>query len=344
MARKNLIIYNLETDSNSLVLATAVEWIRELSYHFEKVMVFSTHTGNYDLPGNVVVTEVGGGSYIMRIRSLYRLFKSTSVVTERQDWTVFHHMSSKTLAILGPIYRIYGVRQVLWYSHNHKPGHLKATYNFANAIVCPTGNSFPIASTKVRAIGHAIPFPKMKLTKNQARNGIVHVGRLVRVKHIEDLINEVSKLPKNIAPKISLIGPAPDDSYRSQIIERMENQLLEYEVIPPLHYLELRESLGKFKFCYTGTPKSVDKAALEAAISGCFVVTNSHETLDLTGMSEVWKHLEVKQPISLADQIMILSSLTSDVENSLRELLSITSINNNGIQETIERLVTILSS
>lgn len=342
MARKNLIIYNLETDSNSVVLATAVEWIRELSFHFENVKVFSTHTGTFNLPENVVVTELGGGTHAKRIHSLYRLLKSTLVVRRRRDWAVFHHMSSKTLAILGPIYRVRGVRQVLWYSHNHEPKHLRATYNFANSIVCPTSNSFPIMTKKVAAIGHAIPFSELKLTNNLDRHGIVHVGRLVRVKHIEDLIEEVSRIPKTKTPKISLVGPVPDEFYKQELIARMEEKYLEFEVLPPTNYLELRASLGKFKFCFSGTPKSVDKAALEAALSGCFVVSNSYETLDLTGMLDIWERLKIKPPQSLADQIIILSALAPGVEESLRDSLIRTARKRNGIEETIERLVAIL--
>ena len=76
---KTLIIYNLETDLDSQVLAAAHDWVEAFAAQVDKVFVYSTHVGQTNLPANVVVKELGGGSFLKRLVGLFRLYKSFAI-------------------------------------------------------------------------------------------------------------------------------------------------------------------------------------------------------------------------------------------------------------------------
>ena len=60
----SLVIFNLSTDVDDIALSFANDWIEEFSKRYIKVRVWSVHVGSYDLPPNVKVTELGGGSLL----------------------------------------------------------------------------------------------------------------------------------------------------------------------------------------------------------------------------------------------------------------------------------------
>ena len=116
---KTLIIYNLETDLDSQVLAAAHDWVEAFAAQVDKVFVYSTHVGRTNLPANVVVKELGGGSFLKRLVGLFRLYKSFAIALKHQSSVcMFHHMSPRTLLFVGPLYKIAGIKQGLWYSHS----------------------------------------------------------------------------------------------------------------------------------------------------------------------------------------------------------------------------------
>mgnify|MGYP000889057599 FL=1 len=107
---KTLIIYNLETDLDSQVLAAAHDWVEAFAAQVDKVFVYSTHVGRTKLPANVVVKELGGGSFLKRVAGLFKLYKSFATsLKHRSSVCVFHHMSPRTLLIVGPLYKIAGI-------------------------------------------------------------------------------------------------------------------------------------------------------------------------------------------------------------------------------------------
>ena len=71
-SKPNLILFNLETNSESKVLAAGIDWIKSFSYFSQNVYVFSTHVGVITPPNNVKIFELGGGS----LKNKFRWFKN----------------------------------------------------------------------------------------------------------------------------------------------------------------------------------------------------------------------------------------------------------------------------
>ena len=73
------MIYNLETNLDSNVLAAAHDWVESFAKHVDQVVVYSTHVGRIDLPANVIVHEIGGGSSVSKVLAVLRLLKSVAI-------------------------------------------------------------------------------------------------------------------------------------------------------------------------------------------------------------------------------------------------------------------------
>ena len=342
--RTNLVVYNLETDQSSVVLASAVAWIREFSSHFEKVFVYSTHVGTYDLPTNVIVSELGGGSFTGRVKALKNLYFSVKKMNGLQSgFVVFHHMSSRTLAILGPIYKLLGIKQVLWYSHNFASLDLKIGLPFVDYVVSPTDRSFPLKTNKLVVTGHGIETFHRMHKSDTDRSGILSVGRFARVKRYELLADGLAELAENKNFDITILGPAnAQDKYKSDLSKYFCAQGIRHSFLEAIDHDSVRQFMYLFDYFYSGTPNSVDKAAIEAAYAGCFVLTTSPETMRLTGMSDVWQFLGLGTPATIKEQIQLLEVLPNEIKSEAREVVRSCSVNLNKLSNTIEKISNLL--
>jgi glycosyltransferase involved in cell wall biosynthesis len=345
MSRSKLIIFNLETDLDSQVLASGVSWIEELSKSFEEVQVFSTHVGRYKLPENVTVSEIGGGSFLARLGAIRVLLKAALVVRRSPSkWTVFHHMSSRTCFLLGSYFKAMRVRQVLWYSHNHASLDLIFGYRFMDVIVTPTQTSFPLKSTKIKVTGHAIRVPRADLeSHSRYRSGIVSLGRITRVKNLDLLSSTLKDLQDDELSKIRLValaGPVGEDkSYSQELLREFSKLPIEFNYMGSLSHINALKMLNDYSIYFTGTPKSVDKATIEAAMLGCLIVSETIEALELTGMIDVWRLCGYAAPPPLILQISTLLSLPDKKIKEFRILITKVSTEKNGIEKTIGTIV-----
>ncbi len=340
---KTLIIYNLETDLDSQVLAAAHDWVEAFAAQVDKVFVYSTHVGRTNLPVNVVVKELGGGSFLRRLVGLFRLYKSFAIsLKHRSSVCVFHHMSPRTLLIVGPLFKIAGIKQGLWYSHSKKSLSLKYSQGFADRIFTSTPSAIPIVNSRVRYVGHGIK-SKLLLVAVESptvkREGILALGRIVPVKNIELAISAINESNYKDM-QITCIGPQSTENEYVKSLELFAKSLkVELNVEPPLPYSKIPQVLSGFDFIFTGTPRSVDKAAIEGAMSGCFVLGVEEEILEVTGMLGVWRDLGYVHFPRLSEQINVLYTLDLTMKQTLRSKISADAVKINEINSTIKKIL-----
>jgi len=340
---KTLIIYNLETDLDSQVLAAAHDWVEAFAAQVDKVFVYSTHVGRTKLPANVVVKELGGGSFLKRFVGLFRLYKSFAIsLKHRSSVCVFHHMSPRTLLIVGPLYKIAGIKQGLWYSHSKKSPSLKYSQVFANRIFTSTPSAIPISNGRVRYVGHGIKSQSLLDALNSStkkREGILALGRIVPVKNIELAISAISK-SKYKDLQLTCIGPHLSESeYVKSLTDLAVSHQVELKLEQALPYSKIPQVLSGFEFIFTGTPRSVDKAVIEGAMSGCFVLAVEKEILEMTGMLEVWRDLGYSDFPQLSEQLNVLCTLDVAIEQTLRTKLSVEAVLLNEVNSTVKKIL-----
>ena len=340
-----VVIYNLITDENDPVTAFAVDWIRAFAEISDEVVVFSTHVGKYTAPSNVRVIELGGGTAKKRLFGLVKLYRSAIYVSNiRGRKIVFHHMSEKTAFLVGPILRILGIKQGLWYSHNRKSSILISASKFVNDIFSPTTNSFPIKTSKIRPVGHGINMSRFQ--KNSIpilnRTGIVSLGRISKVKNLEGIIDALSQV-STPRPSLTLIGPVMEEArYVEALSTRAKFSEVELTFKAGIPYSQVPKLISQFSMAFSGSPNTVDKSVLEAAAVGCFVLSENEFVLELTGMNRVWNSIGIKVPLELSSQIELLKP--HEFDTNLRELIATSCREKNDVKNTAIKILTLLAT
>ncbi len=340
---KTLIIYNLETNLDSEVLAAAHDWIESFAAQVDMVFVYSTHVGRYELPDNVVVKELGGGNLLKRLLALLRLYKSfAKSLKYRRSICVFHHMSPRTLLIIGPLYKIARIKQILWYSHSKKSPSLRYAQVLADTIFSSTPSAIPIANSRIRFVGHGIKSKPLVDTFRKSikkRSGILALGRVVPIKKIELVIFAVS-ISKYQDLKITCIGPHHAEGEYAQTLRDLAfSHQIKLKIEKAIPYSVIPQTLTEYQYIFTGTPKSVDKAAIEGAMSGCFVLATEKEILKVTGMLQIWRDLGYSTVPELSEQLNVLHRLDVETSQRLRVKLSANAALINDINKTVKKIL-----
>jgi glycosyltransferase involved in cell wall biosynthesis len=218
-----------------------------------------------------------------------------------------------------------GVKQGLWYSHSKKSISLKFSHFFANEIFTSTSNAIPISSSKINYVGHGIRterFTNGLSTSQLSRSGVVAVGRVVPIKRVEFLIDAVFN--SGIQEfRITCLGPfEEEDAYPQRLKSMAKLKKVDLALKGAIPYAYLPALLINFDFVFTGTPSSVDKAVIEGALSGCFVISSEKQALELTGMDKVFEALGFKDIPTLEVQLLTLSGLPTTEKELLRSKLS----------------------
>jgi glycosyltransferase involved in cell wall biosynthesis len=345
--KKIIWVFNLETNLDSPVLASSHDWVEEFSKQFEIVNVYSTHLGRVNLPSNVHLREIGGGNFLNRARGLSRLFGAAlRIFFLRSDSVVFHHMNSRSALILGFPLRIMRVRQVLWYSHSVASVDLVLAERFVNYVVTSFPGAYPRQNRKIRFIGHGIKETRFSQNRKigKIETDILSIGRITQIKNLDKVLVAIASIKNDLHfnPTIKFIGPTGNQEYKEMLINVAQRNSINLIITPPLNYLELPSEYSKTSIYYTGTPKSVDKATLEAAISGCLIVSENDAVQHLTGMREVWNELGYEKIPAIGEQFTTLLQLSDSSAIPLRNIVSQTSRIKNNLPDTISRITTLL--
>lgn len=343
MGRDKLLVFNLELDLDSRVLASAHDWVEEFAKKYAQVVVYATHVGRTNLPSNVRVIELGGGSTFMRARAVIRLFGSLIYVfRNKKKIRVFHHMSSRTVAILGPILRLLCVPQILWYSHSKADWSLKIFKSIPSYIVSSSKESVPIKNKKkVSGIGHGIKvsrFGSEEKLLSRDRSNMIALGRVVPVKNLEGALDAMINVDQRVRNKLGvfrMIGPSGlDPIYEEKILEIAKKHGLKVEISNSLDYSKIPNLLASSSILFSGTPISVDKVCLEAAMSGCFIISENHNVLELTGLDGVYPTNKIRESILL--QLEWLFGLTPKEERQIRKRIIQRSRTLNSLDSLVE--------
>jgi len=337
---KKLYLFNLATDLDNPLLAFTLDWILAASEIVDEIEVISTHVGRRSLPRNVRVREIGGGTFGERVCAVFRCFRIIYEITRiRKDVKVFYHMTNKIASILCIPLRTIGVKQAIWYSHSANPQSLRIASKFCNLIYSSAPSSLPFSNSKCRYVGHGInfsSFPVLDEKDKSTRHGFVSLGRVAPIKNIENFLDAIS-LSSEEKKEVDLIGPISQaNNYQNELKSFADDRGVKINFLGPINYSEVPKTLMNYSVCYTGNPNTTDKAAIESAAAGCFLVSNESDTQKLTGMAEFWKE-NVVDPTNLVSQINFLSNLEADTK--IRFEISARARERNNVTNVIDRIL-----
>jgi len=188
---RRLVFLTQSVDPAHPVLAATIPKIRALAERVDEVVVLAQSGRGDGLPGNVEVRTFGAPSRAQRVwrfeRELARALPADAVVA---------HMIPAYVVLAAPMVRARRTPLLLWYTHWKASSMLRVAERLATAIVSVDRRSFPLASPKVRPIGHGIDVNEFACTDRKGRNGVraLVLGRYSPAKGIETILHAVRQV------------------------------------------------------------------------------------------------------------------------------------------------------
>jgi len=335
--------------SQNVLLAHTEYWVNEFSKYFDNVKVYAVHVEpEKSASEGVSIYEIGGGTVFRRVIAVRRLISvSAQILLDRRTPFIFYHMLPEPSLILGPLLRLRKGKQLLWYAHSKHKWVLPIAETLVDIVVTPTATSFPIKSKKIIVVGHAIPSQGNELQKDFATSKrsreVLFVGRISAIKRLEKVMWAMSHSDCTVK-RFVLVGPILDSNYMVNLKELAKNLEIEMDFRPEVPLELIHTVMSGSSFFFSGSPKSLDKASAQAAIYGCFVLSEEEKILDATGMNSIWSELGFSEAPSLVNQITILNSLDKKMETRFRSKIMNSAFSMNRLDKTIEKIANLFRS
>ena len=339
----SLIIFNLSTDKDNIALSFANDWIEEFANRYMKVRVWSVHVGSYDLPTNVNVTELGGGSLSKRFLASIKILSIVFYLIRNPKSHVFYHMNAPIAALIGAFLRAFKIPQILWYSHAHASVALKIALKWVDKIVSTSPTTFPLLTNKLISTGHGVRDRNvLRPIQDIPTYSISFLGRISPVKRLEVLIDEVAifQNSEDFHLKVYLIGPcdgARDERYKSELVARAKSKDVQVVFVGPVRHENVQLELLKYDLAYNGTLQSLDKGAIESVFSKCILVSDQKSTLVECGYSG-FSLDNLGEALKISEQLSLIVSLSRTEITDLIESAKNETLSRHSLSSTIDKI------
>ena len=264
-----LLLFNLMTDERDPLLGFACGWIRRLAERCQAVDVLSMYHGEFDAPANVRVYSAGREHGYGKPRRLLNFYgQLLPLLAGRRYDACFAHMMPLFAGLAGPLLAARGIPITLWYTHRQRSWQLRLGTGMSRRVVSAHQSSFPLATDKLRVIGHGIDTDFYRPADPGSRDAdgqplLVQVARLAAIKHQATSIQALA----GSGARLALIGGSQDQAaaYEMQLRELVS------ELDAPVHFSgdlpakAVRDWLWRASIAINMSPRGLyDKAALES--------------------------------------------------------------------------------
>lgn len=278
-----LLICTQIVDVRDPALGFFHRWIEEFALHAQEVHVICLKEGEHHLPPHVYIHSLGKELRQSRLRYL-RLFY-TYVWRYRKSYdTVFVHMNPEYVVLAGVLWRAWGKKVSLWYTHRTVNLVLKIAVRLMHHGFTGSVESFRIKSPKILVTGQGVDtsiFVPPKVSPPRPLTLLV-VGRIAPIKNLELAIDALVEVRTRIADARLVIVGAPvkeeDFLYEQKIRKYISDTRMEgaidmvggKDADGVLHALQHSDI-----FLHTSQTNSADKTAVEAMATELYMITSS---------------------------------------------------------------------
>ena len=330
-----------------------MEWLQRLAARVDALDVLTMRAGRFALPGHVTVRSLGkerGWSEARRAVEFYRALGP--LLARRRYDAAFAHMAPLFAAMAGPLLRVRRVPLTLWYARGGPaPLALRVAARWAETVVTPSRESFPLATAPVVVTGHGIDTARFRPAAAADRAGsfrVVSIGRIAPVKRLERLV-DAAGLWRDAGGggplTVSLVGPVLDGDreYAERLRRRVAERGLAGVVglpgpVPPSAVPECyRTADVAVNLSETG---SVDKAPLEAMACGVPVVSANPAVVPILAGVEPRLVVPPGDAAALAGRLAWLAAIGAVDRAGLGARLRPVVVREHSLDRLVDRLVT----
>jgi glycosyltransferase involved in cell wall biosynthesis len=281
-----LVFVTQTLDPDHPALAQTLDLVRVLSGTWDEVAVVTREHRWAETPANVEVRTFDSPTRAGRVTA----FERALVPSVRGAHAVFVHMVPEFLLLAAPVARLRRLPLLLWYTHWNAGRALRIATRLADVVLSVDRASFPLATPKLRPIGHAIDTSLFTAGLPDFHDGPTRwlaLGRTARWKGLETLLDATEiALAGDVDLEVEIRGPSLTDdevAHRSELEERIRSGPLRgrVRVLPAVPRSDVPALLGSVDAIVSpNQPRSgstFDKAVFEAAACARPVVSTNAE-------------------------------------------------------------------
>lgn len=285
----SLIVLNYSMDSRNPIFAHQFSTVQGIAAYFNSVTVITTENSGSTLDENISVNLVNWaeGHSFRNILNFYRI--TLPIIFQNRGAILFSHMTETQSLLIAPFAKALRVKHFLWYAHKSNPLRLRACSLFIDGIITSTKGSSPLLSCDQFAIGQAISSEQFPFREHSSKfEKFLHFGRISPSKGIDKILDLVLEMSSSSRVSLTLVGSLPDAlavSYWSKIQCRyqalFESRKVKY--LGAVNRSDLNNCIANHDLFVHAFEGSLDKALLEATISGLPVITLNREYVEIFG-------------------------------------------------------------
>jgi glycosyltransferase involved in cell wall biosynthesis len=271
-----------QIDERDWLRAFIVTWVRALAAHVDRLDILTLERGEAWLPDNVYVRSMGKEDGKNRARELLRFHQGMMELAPHAD-VIFSHMTPRYSLLAAPYAALFRKRQVLWYTHRNPSRQARLATRVIWRAATAAPDSYPVDSPKVRALGHGIDadFYAPDASAKNTPPTIVHVARLMPIKHQATLIRAIANL---LDAQAVFVGDVPtgQEGYRDYA-DSLKKLAAELGVAQRVTFAggllapAVRDTYRQATLAVNLSPVGLfDKAALESMATGVPTLVSTH--------------------------------------------------------------------
>jgi glycosyltransferase involved in cell wall biosynthesis len=271
-------------------------------------------------------------------------------------------------ALMGaPLLRLCNIPITLWYTHRSPHWTVRLGMMVSRRVVTAAPDSFPFSTPKLRVIGHGIDtdffsperpphplalhaVPPLHVMERGSGGevSIVHVARLMPIKHQTTLLRAVSALPDAHAVFVGDVPPEQDTDYRAELEQRAR----ELGITNRVTFAGSQSPEGVRDWYHRATaavnlspPGLFDKAALEAMAVGVSTIVSNSAFDSLLGEDAALLRIPAPDDyVALTERLSLLLALPHEQRCAIGERLRARVVASHSFDALIPRLVNVLNT
>ncbi|HET7045371.1 MAG TPA: glycosyltransferase family 4 protein [Gaiellaceae bacterium] len=297
---RRLVFVTQRIDPDDPNLGATVALVRALASRLDEVVVLALDGKPGALPGNARLRSFGGGS---RAGRGARFAAALARELSPRPLAVLAHMSPIYAVLAAPLARPLGVPVLLWFTHWRRSRLLQLAERLSSAVLSVDSSSFPLPSTKLRAIGHGIDTAEFACVDRSERTGplrVLALGRTSPAKGLPVVVEGVRLARERGADlELELRGPSITAEERAHRLELGT-------VAEPLPRERIPELLaGADVLVNNMRAGALDKVVFEAC-AACLPVLASNP--GFAGLLDEELRFDRDHPAELADRLVALAA------------------------------------
>jgi glycosyltransferase involved in cell wall biosynthesis len=301
-----LVFVTQELDPAHPALAQSLDLVRALAARVDELAIV-TRRLDAELPANATARTFDASGKLGRGIAFERALVPSLAGADG----VLVHMVPQFALLAAPAVKAKRIPLLFWYTHWNRSRALVAATRVVDVALSVDASSYPVATSKLRAIGHAIDVERFRADPPDAHGGplrLLALGRTARWKGLATLLDALALMEDDV--RLDVYGPSLSDDervHREELRLRIEAKNLPAELHDPVARDAIPALLASADVIVSpNEPRlglTLDKGVFEAAACARPVVSTSAAFAPLLGNLSLELIAPARDPTALAATI-----------------------------------------